>query len=615
MRVLVIGVLLMVACGDAGQISIQETDTDVLDMTIPDVATDSTQDIVEDIDTPEDMGTSGQIRAAEIPPRPTVPARINHLTVTVRTATITNAETDAPAQICVNATTCYALDVPDINDRENGQVDVYHIRNLDLARTALDRMTLETRSPLNENNDRWTPACVDIRVDGEPVYCNAAIPVHIGTGGSQNEVPSWTDPAGLTEQCQTCWTSGLTHGPLLGPSSPTSVRVTVRTDATRLTGLRLGTTPDLSDAVVAAWAWPMSEDDFTADLVVEGLKPGTEYFYRVEVDEKIDQPVRSVFTAPPSDSTAPMRIAYGSCTREVAQPIFDAISATNPDVFLFVGDNNYASTHHRDALRWHYRRFRNVPERANLVANVPTFATWDDHDFLANNSDGTCLNRHEALAAFKEYWANPAHGLPEAPATFFNQRWGAAEFFVLDCRMFRPDVNDPAKRCEPDPNPPSLARADGPLGPVQEAWLIDQLRASDATFKFLVCGSRLTPEGSLDSWAAFPAAQARLFSAIDTHNIDGVVHLSGDVHRSVFTSIPAPAYAIPELISSPLSNTRSNCNPNTTLDRTCYNTTNSFVTLDIDPTLSDPTLTAKILDDAGREQASWTIRHSELRNR
>ena len=89
-----------------------------------------------------------------------------------------------------------------------------------------------------------------------------------------------------------------------------------------------------------------------------------------------------------------------------------------------MGDNHYTNTRHIDALRWHYRRFRNVPERANMLANVPTMATWDDHDFLANNSNRTCLNRDAALDAFTEYWANPSAGLPATPGVFFNYRYG-----------------------------------------------------------------------------------------------------------------------------------------------------------------------------------------------
>ena len=73
-----------------------------------------------------------------------------------------------------------------------------------------------------------------------------------------------------------------------------------------------------------------------------------------------------------------------------------------------------------------------------MLANVPTMATWDDHDFLANNSNGTCLNRDYALDAFVEYWASPAAGLPATPGVDFNYRY-ATEVDHFHARL--PDVS------------------------------------------------------------------------------------------------------------------------------------------------------------------------------
>ena len=307
-----------------------------------------------------------------------------------------------------------------------------------------------------------------------------------------------------------------------------------------------------------------------------------------------------------------MRLSIGSCTRQLDQPIFNSIIAGEPDLFLFVGDNNYANSHIRDALRWRYRQFRIVPERAELVANVPTIATWDDHDFVQNNSNGECLGRDEALAAFTEYWANETHGVPEAPGAYTQMTWGAVSLFVVDCRMYRPEVGDSGNNCVFDPSPPNLPIEDGPLGPIQEQWLVDGLRASESTFNLVACGSRISPEGSLDSWRSFPEARDRLLSAIDEHGIEGVVFIAGDIHRSLFATIPAPAYDIPELVSSPLANSNSGCSGGATLTRDCYDSGNSYVEVDIDPTLDDPTLTARILDQDGRERATWTILRSSL---
>jgi alkaline phosphatase D len=204
------------------------------------------------------------------------------------------------------------------------------------------------------------------------------------------------------------------------------------------------------------------------------------------------------------------------------------------------------------------------------------------------------------------------HGLEDAPGAYFSTRYGAVDFFVVDCRMYRPDVGDDAKRCEVDPNAPLLPQSQGPLGPTQEAWLFEGLRNSDATFKFIACGSRFTPEGSLDSWAAFPEASQRLGDFITSQNIEGVVFLSGDIHRSLFSAFPTTKYDIPEIVSSPLANATGTCGTSDPKQRACYDAGNSWVQIDIDPTQADPTLTAKILDEAGRERAAWTIKRSEL---
>jgi len=558
-----------------------------------------------------DAGDDHGLVAAPAPPAPAFDDVVEHITVTIATATSENAETDDGVRICLADGECWSLDTPDVNDRERGETEVYHRTGLSIPRSALDRMTIESTSGA-EDNDRWTPSCIDVRFDGEPVYCNDAIPVHIGTGASRNEVRSWTDPAGLHEACTSCWGERLTHGPLLGPPTESSARLAVRTDATRRVGLRMGTTPDLTDSVVVAWAVPRPEDDFTADLVVDGLRPDTRYYWRVDVDGVPAGSGGEVQTAPVPGTPSRLRFAYGSCTRSIDQPIFDRVLARDPDLFLFVGDNHYANSRRLEALRWHYRRFRRVPERARLVAAVPTLATWDDHDFVENNSNGTCLGRATALQAFDEAWANPYSGTDAAPGAFYATSWGDVDLFVLDCRSYRPDVGDSGNRCDRDPDAPALPRSDGPLGPTQEAWFFDQLRASDATFKLVACGSRMSPEGSTDSWRSFPEALGRVTSVIEDDGVDGVVFLSGDIHRSLFATVPTVRYAIPELISSPLANSTGTCS-DTALTRECYDGGNAWVELDIDTTLADPTLTARLLDDDGHERATWVIPASSLR--
>lgn len=549
------------------------------------------------------------------PPPPVFPSTIGTLSIGLRTATSTNADTDAPVELCLSDTRCIELDTPDVNDRELGALEVLHFEGFDMARADVTQVTLRTLDPATVDNDRWTPECLELRFDGEPVYCNDAIGAHIGTGASTGEVSAWTDPAVLHEACVTCQSGTLTHGPMQGAHEPDRLRVWARTDATRLVALRLGTTADLSSAPIVAYAYPRPEDDFTVHFEAPGLAPGSEYFFGVEVDGISSSEPRRARTPPAPDVAEPVRFAFGSCTREVAQPIFDHVTALDPDLFFFSGDNHYANSSFLEAHRWHYRRFRAVPERAELVASVATIAAWDDHDFLGNNSTHTCAGAPQALRAFDEYWSDPSHGLPDTPGTFFTHRWGRAlEVFVLDCRSYRPDVGDPGRRCTDDPGAVSPPISDGMIGPVQEAWLVDALSASDATFKLVACGSQFTLDGSMDSWASYPAARARLFDAIDRENVGGVVFLSGDIHRTEIRRVArAGSWSIPEITSSPMANSNSSC-PSPPDDEAtfCYDAGNSFITVDIDPALADPTLVARVYGASGGVLYEETFARSSL---
>lgn len=556
-----------------------------------------------------DGGAGGGGGSGLEPPVPTFPDVIGTLTVALTTSTAMNADTDAGIELCLTETDCFFLDTPEVNDRELGETDELHFTDVNLPRSAVDRVVLRTTDDPNTDNDRYTPTCLHLRFDGEPVYCNDLLDVHIGTGSSAKEVVAYSDPEVLHETCRSCWTDDtLTHGPMIGAPGATTTPIWLRADATRVVGLRVGDSPDLAGAPIVAWALPSPGQDYTTTLDAP-VATGQTAYYRVEIDGDSSQPIRPLRAQLPASAPA-VRFAYGSCTQYRPSPGFNAINALDPDLFFFIGDNHYGNVQHVDAHRWHYRRMRRIPERAGLMSVTPTLAIWDDHDFLANNSHGACARREHALEGFSEYWANPAYGTPATPGVFFRHREGPMELFALDCRMYRPDVNDPVSYCELDPSPPTLPMASGPIGPAQMQWLLQEVASSDAPFKLLACGSRFTTEGGLDSWATFPEALATVHDGLDAMQAEGVVFLSGDIHRSRFRINPRPSgYPIPELTSSPLSRTPP---ASTTCaaepgELFCYRG-NSFVVLDI--TTDD--LTGTIYDEDGVELYTLTIAASEL---
>jgi len=131
-----------------------------------------------------DAGAPGGLTAAPEPPAPSFPDVIDTLTISLRTGTAESAGTDDPVELCLTETDCFDPNTPEIDDRQVGLVDELHFSGIDLPRSAVDRVVLRSRSDPATDNDRWTPECLHLRFDGEPVYCNDTIGAHIGTGAS-----------------------------------------------------------------------------------------------------------------------------------------------------------------------------------------------------------------------------------------------------------------------------------------------------------------------------------------------------------------------------------------------------------------------------------------------
>ncbi len=559
-----------------------------------------------------DAGPGGLV---DLPPPdvPAPPTDIGVLTVELRTADSTSAGTDDGLELCLSATRCFRLDTPEVNDFRRGEIDVFQIEGVSMPRAEVDRVELRTVSAPGTDNDRFTAGCLALRFDGEPVYCEDAIPGHIGTGTSAGEAPSFTDPVGLHEACVTCESHGtLTHGPVLGAPAARGLRVWVRTDATRPVALLLSESADGAGAAHVAWALPRPETDYATELTVEDLPALTDLYYDIEVDGVARGEWRPIASAPPPDAGA--RIGIGSCSQEAAQPTFDALRAEELDLFLFVGDSHYGNASARAAHRFQYRRARSIDARAAFLASTPVLTTWDDHDFVGNNSDGGCRGRETALEGFSEYWPNPSFGTPGAPGAYTRHRQGMVEVFLADCRYYRPRVDDPGRRC--DEGPALIDDGAGPLGEAQMTWLLDGLASSDATFKIVGCGSLFTSTAGLDSWASFPAARDRLFDELARRGVSGVVLASGDIHRSELRYYPRDgAYDLVELVSSPLAQYPRDANPGrTACDRSdapfCY-PWDSYITVEAVPA-ADPRLVVEVHDETGAVIETRTILRSSL---
>lgn len=563
-------------------------DCDDADPAIYPGATEVCDGLDQDCDGAADDGVPSDGAGCQEPAAPVWDETVQIVHITARTGDGEHDGTDDYVSYCLSATDCLWPDNVDWDDIESGQTDVFAIEDLALSRAALDRLTVTVEG----GTDQWAPTCLAVSVDGEPLYCKDELSLKMGE--ESDETLSWTDPDGLVLDCLGCFDAPLTHGPIVGATGPDRAQIWLRTDATRRVALRIATSPDaLVEAAPVAIGYPAAEDDFALALSVVGLSPDTRWYYDLELEGARYGPW-SFATSRAAEAVGVTRLGFGSCSKEEDQPIWDTILAYAPDLWIFVGDNHYANSDDLGTLRTYYRHAHAVPQRAALMAGTPTLATWDDHDYVGNNTDGSEPGRDTALRAFREYWANGSYGTDEIPGVFSAQSWGDLQIVLLDDRYYR-------------------GLDDSILGDAQEQWLYDELLGADATFRFLITGSQWTTQGTDDSWGVYPEAQARVLQYIADNAISGVVLLSGDIHRSELRLLPGASggYDLPELTSSPLANSTATCKHESE-EIDCYDDGNSFVLVDVDTSLSDPELTARIVAEDGAIVASWTIARSEL---
>jgi len=113
-------------------------------------------------------------------------------------------------------------------------------------------------------------------------------------------------------------------------------------------------------------------------------------------------------SAVPAVSHPVERIAFGSCLRQTeSQPVWNAILATRPDVFVFAGDNVYADTDDPTTMRNAYRLLANQPGYQRLRTTCPVHATWDDHDYGRNDAGAEYPMRAESERIFLDFFQIP----------------------------------------------------------------------------------------------------------------------------------------------------------------------------------------------------------------
>ncbi len=242
------------------------------------------------------------------------------------------------------------------------------------------------------------------------------------------------------------------------------------------------------------------------------------------------------------------RIAFGSCARErLPQPIWTEIIATDPDLFLFIGDNQYADLWLKDGrivmapvedvarIEEAYAELGRQPGFRRMQRHCPIMATWDDHDYGANDAGNDYVLREQSQQAFLDFWGfrdnapiRDQQGIYHARV--FERDGRRVQVIMLDTRYHR----DPLERGQrPGARGPYVATADETktiLGEAQWAWLKEQL-SSEADVRVIASSIQIVAdEHGYETWGNFPHERQRLYDLIDETNAAGVIFVSGDRH-------------------------------------------------------------------------------------
>ncbi len=403
--------------------------------------------------------------------------------------------------------------------------------------------------------------------------------------------------------------NAIIHGPMLGAVTDTSARVWIRTAVE--TPFEVVATAD-GERHTASGA-TSADRDFTGTATLEGLSPGTTYSYQVLVEANTppqppNPPTYTLRTSPPAGAPGTFVVAFGGCAGYTPdnERMWDTIAGHTPQAFLTLGDNVYIDLPEPPGPFHDYTYYQRQsrPEFRRLVSGTPVYAIWDDHDAAVDDIWlGPYVDRpawkQPMVDLFRRNWNNPAYGSESHPGVWFGFSLGDVDFLLLDGRTYRTN---------PFAEKPTM------LGPVQKAWLLESLLASEATFKVIaspVAWADGAKPGSRDTWFGFPEEREEIFRFIEANDIPGVVLLSSDRHRSEAWALErASGYAFHDLLSGQLTNMHTH--PKAPGALFSYNLKDSFGLLTFDTARENPQATYQIhsIDDELIE--TLVIPHADL---
>ncbi len=377
------------------------------------------------------------------------------------------------------------------------------------------------------------------------------------------------------------------YGVASGDMTSDSVILWTRTTGPSQVVPEIAESADFSNALALAPGDTVAESDFTAKVVVAGLRPGTEYFYRFRSGEDASA-IGTFRTAYGADQRKAVTLAFSGDAdwKWKPYPSLETLVREKLDFFVFLGDLVYETRNYRgtvaaeglDDYRWKYRENRE-PREGSSYSAVPMqelyrafgqYSIFDNHETERSQADPNGPSYPEGGARFSGIFTNKLPGFqvrmrafaeyqpvqevalvntgdPRTDGTsrFYRSfQWGPnVELFMVDDRSYR----DAAESATLPVN--SCNRTI--LGAPQLKWLEDGLLAAkrkQVVWKVVVVSSPIqelgrTPDVGAEndgpkSWAGYYGCErSRLLKFIDDNAINNVVFLTTNNHYTAINNL------------------------------------------------------------------------------
>lgn len=329
----------------------------------------------------------------------------------------------------------------------------------------------------------------------------------------------------------------------------------------------------------------------------------------------------------PAPSVQSIRIiAFGSCAeQDQPQQIWDAVIASRPDRFVFLGDNIYGDTTDMAVLRAKYEQLGRQPGYQRLRNSTQVVATWDDHDYGVNDGGAEYPQKAASKAVFLDFFGEPADSERRLrdggiyTAYLDGPPGRRVQLLLLDTRWDR----SPLTRVSEAEYAARRQRYVGPytattgpdarlLGEDQWTWLEAELRRP-AEVRIIATSIPFLQEGSgWENWSNFPDERQRLIDLIVDTGAGGVLFITGDTHRAQFSrwtdGVPYPLW---EVNSSGLTRNYDRPVPDQYRVGDIY-TEDNYGLIRIDWEQGDPEIRMEIRNVENALVMQQTVRLSEL---